>query len=498
MYNVKKLDDEYITTNYEREQFDNLKYIKSTVTGYVNDSYINTDTQNALYESPYSMATLVLSKDAISTQETEKNMKIRIVAVGDERYDQEKWKNGTFLLKLPKDIIDININSVDCSDSKVTVDSYETYENNGERFIKINTSNDEITNYELTIDCNITPDPRKETVTEDFELYAINEEANDYANPVSDIYDVNDNLNTSEKVNRSTKGISLISPNSLLTNQYITDYDDTGNIAVAPQIAIVDKDRRNAKVNIEVNNNYTSTISEVKVLGRIPFEGNKFAINGSDMGSDFGVSMTDEGIKVSNELKDIVKIYYSENGEATKDLNDDNNAWTQMPNDFSKIKSYMIDFGDYQLSKGEKQILTFDVSIPEGIEYNKVAYSHHAVYFSLDTTEGKYRTSTEPNKVGMMIAKKYDVELIKYQKGKANAVSGATYEVFEDGQDTVKTKATNINGKLTIEGLYINRTYVVKEIKTPVDYELSDEVVKFTTSENDGKIAVTKIEGNVK
>ena len=42
IYHVKNLDDEYITKNYTREQFDNLKYINSTLTGYVGNSYINT------------------------------------------------------------------------------------------------------------------------------------------------------------------------------------------------------------------------------------------------------------------------------------------------------------------------------------------------------------------------------------------------------------------------------------------------------------------------
>ena len=497
-YNVKKLDDEYITTNYEREQFDNLKYIKSTVTGYVNDSYINTDTQNALYESPYSMATLVLSKDAISTQETEKNMQIKIEALGNEKNNQDKWLNGAFLIKLPKDIIDIDISSVNSSDSKVTIDSYEIYENNGERFIKINTSNDEATDYILTVNCNITSDPRKETATEYFELYASNENAIDYLNTSEDIYDVNDNLNTIEMVNKYVKAISLISPNSLLTNQMATNYDDEGSVAIAPQIAVVNKERRSATVNVEVNNNYSSTISEVKILGRIPFEGNKYTINGSDMGSTFTATMTEDGIKIPEDLQVDVKVYYTENGEASNDLSNEENGWTQTPTDYSKVKSYLIDFGNYQLAKGEKQVITYDINIPQGLEYNDVAYGHHAVYFSLDTTEGKYRTQTEPNKVGFMIAKKYDLELTKYQKNKDNIVSGATYAIYEDGNEEKRTRVTRNDGKLSLTGLYIGKTYVVIEIKSPSEYELNEEVVKFTTSENDGKISVEKIEGNVK
>ena len=498
VYHVKKLDDEYITKNYTREQFDNLKYIKSTLTGYIGNSYINTDTHSAHYEAPYSFAKISLSKNAISTQETEKDMQIKIEAMGDENANQEKWQNGVFLVKLPKDIVDIDVSSVVSSTSSVTVMSYESFEENGERFIKIITANTNPTIFTLTINCSVTPDPRIATVSENVELYASNENGVGYFNPVEDIYDVNDNLNKSEKVNKSTVSLSLISPNSLLTNQIATNYDENGSTVVAPQTAVVSKERRSATVNVEINNNYSSTISEVKILGRVPFEGNKYAINGQSMGSTFTATMTNEGIQLPTALKDVAKVYYSTNGEATQDLTNAQNGWTQTPSDYSKVKSYLIDLSEHQLAKGEKHTISYNINIPAGLSYNKVAYSHHAVYFSLDTTEGKYRTQTEPNKIGFMIAKQYDLELTKYQKGKSKIVSGATYAVYEDGNEEARTRVTGVDGKLTLTGLYVDKTYVVKEVKSPDDYELNEEVVKFTTSESDGKLNVTKNEGTVK
>ena len=498
IYHVKNLDDEYITKNYTREQFDNLKYINSTLTGYVGNSYINTDTHSAHYEAPYSFAKISLSKNAISTQETEKNMQIKIEAQGDENANQEKWQNGAFLVKLPKDIVDIDVSSVVSSTSSVTVMSYESFEENGERFIKIITSNTNPTTFTLTINCSVTPDPRIATTSENVELYASNENGVDYYNPAEDIYDVNDKLNKLEKINKSTVSLSLISPNSLLTNQVATNYDENGSVTVAPQIAIVSKERRNATVNVEINNNYSSTISEVKILGRVPFEGNKYTINGQEMGSTFTATMTNEGIQLPIALKDVAKVYYSTNGEATQDLTNAQNEWTQIPSDYSKVKSYLIDLGDHQLAKGEKHSISYNINIPAGLAYNKVAYSHHAVYFNLDTAEGKYRTQTEPNKIGFMIAKQYDLELTKFQKNKSKIVSGATYAVYEAGNEETRTRVTGIDGKLKLTGLYIDKTYVVKEIKSPTDYELNEEVVKFTTSESDGKLNVIKNEGTVK
>ena len=498
VFNLKELDDEYITENYTRADFDNLKYIKSTLAGYVGETCINIDTHNASYEAPYSIASVSLNKTAISTQETEKDMQVKIKATGDEVANQISWRNGAFLLKLPKDIIDVEINYVESNISNVTVSSYETYEENGERFIKINTTNQTPTSFDLTIYCYMTPDPRIPTTTESFELYASNEEAIDYYNATADIYDVNGNLNTTEKIAKSTVNISLVSPNSLLTNQVASNYDENGSIAVAPQLAIVSKDMRSATVNIELNNNYSNAISDVQILGRVPFKGNKYAVTNEDMGSTFTATMTNAGITLPDILKSVVTVYYSENGDATRDLTDTSNGWTTTPSDYSKVKSYLIDFGDYKLAKDEKHTVSYNINIPAGLSYNQVAYSHHGVYFSLDTTEGKYKTRTEPNKAGFMIAKQYDLELTKYQNNKTNGVSGATYAIYEDGSNEAKTRVTGVNGKLTLTGLYVDRTYIIEEIKSPDDYELNGDVVVFTTSESNGNLVVTKESGTVK
>ena len=451
VYNIKQLDDEYILANYTREEFDELQYIKSTLTGYLGGTLINTDTHSASYEAPYAIVAINSSKTALSTQETEKNMKLAIQANANENANQVKWLNGAFLLKMPEDILDIEINSVTSSNSNVKIISYEQYEEGGIKYIKINTENTMPTTYNINIDCNITPDPRIATKTESITLYAYNENAVDYSNKTADIYDVNDNLNTSEMVAKATCSISLVSPNSLLTNQTATNYDDKASIAVAPQIATISKEQRSADINIQIKNNYASSISEVVILGRVPYEGNTYAINGADLGSNFTVAMKNTGISLPEELKNKAVVYYSENGEATKDLSDSNNGWTTTPTDFSKVKSYLISLENNTLAIGATHNFTYTIEIPEGLNYNQVAYSHHAVYFSLDTAEGKYRTQTEPNKLGLMIAKQYDLELTKYQTEKQTTVSGATYSITEEGTEESRTRVTRKQRKLKLK-----------------------------------------------
>ena len=117
VYNLKSLDDEYITTNYTREAFDELQYIKSALTGYVGGNYINTDEHQANYEAPYSLADISLSNNTVSTQITEENLKITIEAIKQSSSNQIGWIDGSFLVKLPEEILTAEINNVEINNS---------------------------------------------------------------------------------------------------------------------------------------------------------------------------------------------------------------------------------------------------------------------------------------------------------------------------------------------------------------------------------------------
>lgn len=498
VYHIKELNDEIITTKYTKEQFNNLKYIRSTLEGYFGNQRMDSDVHEAHYEAPISVASIHLSQNAISTQETQKNFEIRIATNTDERSNETKWTNGAFLVKLPKDIIDLDISQVKISNNQVEVTNYEQYVEEGNYYIKINTESEEPQNYVITVICDITADPRIPTTNEEIELYAYNEYNANYYYEAEDIYDINHNLNTVEMVNKQITTVTLTSPNSLLTAQSASNYDEKGSTVIAPQVANVSKEQKQATIFVEISNNYSNTISEVKILGKIPFTNNTYVINGNNMGSNFDTIMTDEGILLPEELKEVATIYYSEQENPTNDLEDSKNGWTIAPEDFSRIKTYLVDLGEKSLARGEKHQISYHIVLPEGLNYNQVSYSHHAVYFSLDTTEGRYRTQTEPNKLGFRIAKQYDLEVTKYQTGKNKVVSGATYRIREEGEEG-KTRVTGNDGKLSLKNLYIDTIYTLEEIKSPVEYELNNETIQFVANqEDDGHIVVKKLNGNVR
>ena len=516
VYSQKQLDDEYITTNYTREQFDELKYIESHLNVYAGPKLLGTLSHMANYEAPYSIAQLTLSQNTLSTQLTEKNEILTIKATANESANQVGWTNGSFLIKLPADIISTDINTVEINNSSISLTSYEYIENDNGKFIKINTKNTSNTaqTFEVKIDTNITPDPRIATTTENFELWASNEEGVDYYYNSADIYDVNDNLNLDEKVHKSTTLVSLIAPNSLLTNQTASGFDKTGTQIVSPQIADVkpqlatvsqDTPEKTVKIGAQIKNNYSSVITDVVMLGKIPFEGNTYVLSGEDLGSEFTTKMTDAGIEVPEALQGKVTVYYSENETPDKDLSNTENGWktAEKITNWDNIKTYLIDFQDVEIASGAEYTFYYTIQVPNGLDYNKKTFSHHGVYFSLKTPEGKYKTQTEPNKLGIRIAEKYNLELQKYQTGKQNLVPGATYKVTKEATDTddeeVATAVTNAEGILQLQNLYAKRTYAIEEIKVPEDYELNTDVIKIIgTVQADGSLQVTKTQGTTR
>ena len=399
VYNIKEIDDDKITEKYEREEFDNLQYIKSTLVGYLGETYVETDTHQANYEAPVSVATISISNNTISTQSTEENDIITITADANTSANQVAWQNGIFLVKLPEEIIDAQINNVSISNSNVTIESYELIEQEGSIFIKIVTKNSTPLSYNISIDVDLSPDPRNATATRQIELYASNENGSDYYYSARDIYDVNNNLNTDEYVNHTTTSLSMVSPNSLLTNQTATNFDDQGSEVVSPEVAdlkpvyaVVDQEQgeQTATIGVQIRNNYASTISEIQILGKIPFEGNTYVLNGADLGSSFTTKMTDAGITVPEELQEYATVYYSENTNPSNDLSDTSNGWVtaEEVTNWDNIKTYIIDLGDYVMETGAEYVFNYTVKIPNGLEFNQVSYSHHGVYFCLDTDEG--------------------------------------------------------------------------------------------------------------
>ena len=509
---IKNIDDDYVTNNFTEEQFDNFRYINTTVAAYIDNNKVLNISGSATYEAPYSSASISVSPNNLRTQETLENATITLTMDKMEERSLIGWKDGIFLVKIPNDIAETNINRISCTNSNVEILNYEYFENIQGKFIKIITKNktDEAVPNSIQINCNFTADMRALEGYRYFELYAINGSIERYSSGKYDAYDVDDDENLVEIVNYSTTSMMFSTPSGLLTYEMISDYDDEGNVMLSPQRADiirkaeVSNENNTAKVTVCLDNKYTS-ISDVKILGKVPFTNNTELFTDVNLNSEFTAHMLEGGFEIPVELQyKGVKVYYSENENPTKDLSNLENGWMKLDevNNWDNIKTYLIDFGSGNMETGNSYSLSYNLVIPEGVQYNKASYSHHGVYFNINTINGKYASQTAPFKLGLMIARKYDLELTKYQIGKNKTVPGATYVVTDQSGLTGSgnsSKATNENGKALFKNLYVNRKYRLYEIDSPIDYELNDSEVKFEVVENgDGTLKLNILSGTTK
>ena len=511
VYNVKELELEKVLKDFTKEQIKDLDMGYTYLTGICNIEGQNAGIANRIdsvkFVSEKSNSKISIQTQKLPTQEVLNNQKIYI----DTLYNEgviAKWQNGEFLIEIPKEIINMNIKNVSVSDSKVKIVAYDLYKKDDKYFIKIITENEEpITSYKITIDCTMTPDPRVASSNKTIRLYDHNKYCNEYYNEIPDVYDVDSDNNTSELVGTASTSINLLSPTSLITLETITNYDDKKDdeITIAPNIAEVTRETKEATINISLTNNYPNTVSGVQILGKIPFEGNTYVLNPNELGSKFTTTMKEQGIKIPEELKEKAVVYYSENENPDKNLDNSKNGWTLKENvqDFNKIKTYLIDIKQYTIQVGKTYTFNYTINISDKTDYNIVSYSDHAVYYEYDTEGGKLQLSTEPNKVGIRITRKYKLELTKTKENFNNLrVPGATYKIEYvdiEGNERTRILTTDSNGNINMDELYVGKTYKITEMKAPGNYVLNNETIEFTVVEDEqGKLKVkTASEGKI-
>ena len=497
IYNIKELNTKKILADFTKEEVEDINLMYTYVTGVCNiegqQQGVVKDIDYVYYVSEKSNGKISVETKKIPTQDVLNN-KIYISAETNQ-YGDSKWKDGEFLVELPQEIIGMKINKVSIDNENVKLVAYDLYENDGKYFIKIITSNEEPESFKITVDCDMTPDPRSPSINKEIKLYSYNKYCNIYYHEGQDEYDVDSDNNTNEDVGISITNLNLLSPTSLITLETITNYNKENEITIAPNVAAVEKDQRQAQINIGLTNNYPNVISGVQILGKIPFEGNKFILNDKNLGSNFTTTMTNDGITIPEELKEKAMVYYSEKENPDKDLLNADNGWTLKEDvkDFSKIKTYLIDVTQYTIDIGKNYSFNYTVNIPEGISYNSTSYSNHAVFYELNTSGGKLQLSTEPNKVGLRIVRKYKLQINKSKQGfEQTKVSGATYTVDcsdTEGNVTTRILTTNSDGIVNMKNLFIGVTYTVKELKSPDNYLLNDEVLQFKVIEDEtGKL----------
>ena len=502
VYNVKGFNIDRIKQDFTQEEAKNLTQIKTHFRGTMQIAGETTEystEENAYFEDETSVVNFSTSKNEINTQ-TSNYLQIEINP-NVSQYNTSTWTDEQYLVKIPEDIINLTINDITTDNQEnVRIKNYYQYKDNGNIFIKIEMEGEGFSLYRLLLDCIVETNPTAESKTPEVELYAYNAENNNYytTDQSEDIYDINNNNNTQEKIGRKTDTISIVQEDTLLTYQSTSDATPENDTIYAPLTAIVENEDRTATVDITLQNNKETSISDVKVLGTMPFAGNKYQLTGEDLGSTYNAELVSDGIVLPDELARYATVYYSTNVDVNDDTTDPSNNWTLAPDSYTDVKHFLIVFNRYEIQPDEKVTVSYKIRIPEQIEYNEVSYSTHTVYYSENTETETSRKTVEVNKLGFMLTKRVNLNIATISKEDNSGVEGATFKLVEMGtRGTTTLKETNAEGKVIFEQLFLERDYTLEQIGVSDDYVRNQDVISFRAYEEDGQIKLNVTNGNM-
>lgn len=335
-------------------------------------------------------AKLEINKDNLSTV-IENNVEIKaILKTNSEQNDL--YKNPTIQIELPEEIEKIDINSINLLyEDELKIKDYNI---NG-KILTINLSGEQ-TQYKqsaiegATIIANVNISINKKAAAKETQINMtyLNENAVSY---------------NEGNIGREVQGIKIVAPKDVTTINSIKDLSiETIGQEETRKVTIARGDKaRQLETNIEIINNNAESIENVRTMGTFPTRNDENNIDTKIV----------EPVNVEN-----AKIYYTENENATEDIQNSENAWTESISDNTKVRKYLIEID--KIEAGESIQGTYKFEIPENLEYNEQAKQGYNVKYLNSSTDVENDVDSTIIELQTGIGPKADGKLIATRAGK--------------------------------------------------------------------------------
>ena len=346
-------------------------------------------------EKPTTSAELKLSRNSLST--IAENKETFTIVLNNTKASNDLYKNPVFEIEMPEYVKEFNIlNSsiINAEDAFEIKDAKVLKNENGKILVKVELKGDQLkynTNNitkgtNITIDSIIKLDNYTPSKEENISFTFKNEKATSLVNE-----------------GKQEVKINLDAPIGVVSVNKLANYNNVGSsIESVSQGKVTDKieifaEPKVSTAEILIMNNNKTDIENIKILGRIPFKGNKDVKTGNDLGTTVDTELVS---KIQNENNVDATIYYSTKAEATQDINKDN-GWTDAPDNLENVKSYLIVLNNYKMTPGEKISFKYNYRIPGDLEHNNNIYgSFETLYEEVKDNVRNAGTST-PDLVGL-------------------------------------------------------------------------------------------------
>ena len=380
--------------DYSRTQMQSFVELRAEVEGKTNTTTYNGTIETELKE-PETKVELEINKPNLTTVLTNENVEIRAILNTSSVYNG-LFENPTLRFTLPSYIKRVNLKGTNILlGNGLELENATLTGENGQVVITIELKGTQ-TEYAIdaeykgaiiVLNTDLTTDTLTPSGSDKITLEYTNE------NEVA--------TNTEGTVSAD---INYVAPSGVVTANGVSNYkdgeDDVLSISEEPITLPIDtySDERTTTVEGTVINNYENDISNISILGRIPAQGNTQIDTNNDLGSTFSMPLQTQ-IQVEGVDNSNYTVYYSDNANATNDLQDSNNGWSTTARTTSK--SYLIVFNaDYKMESGTKIDISYDMVMPENLTPDNDAYTMYKVYYTNNSNIGSMVESKASSVIG--------------------------------------------------------------------------------------------------
>lgn len=299
-------------------------------------------------------ATIEVNKESLSTI-VSNNMEIKAVLTSNnEKYNL--YNNPEIEIKLPEQVENIQINSVDL-----------LYENE----LKIKDYRVEGRTLKLTLEGAQTQ-YKEETIQGATIIIQANVEVNRKA-PTSD-EEITMTYKNGE-IKDAVTPIKIVAPTDITAIYSIQDLgiETIGQEQNKPVLVQRGSEEKQLEAQIEVINNQEETIEKAKILGNFPTNHKE---------NNMEIEILKE---IDVQANQSAKVYYSENENATEELENRENGWSESITNPSKVSKYLIVVDE--LETGASILGQYTYKIPANLEYNQTAKTDYQVKYANSHTK---------------------------------------------------------------------------------------------------------------
>lgn len=441
------------------ESYNNLMVINSlSQKEKETEEYLKTEEKaiSIPFEETTTKARLTMSRERLSTIVNNENVEFKI-ELGNNTDNSDLYMDPRFDIEFPSYVEDINI-----KDYKILYDDeleikyvQKLQSDNGNLLLRVQLdglqtkfSTGTITNgTNIVLSTDIKVNILTPSADDEIKMYYYNINTKNYENLVQ---------TKDGKAGLTTLPVSFAAPIGLISVSNWQGFDDTARQVMSvnqgkttEQIGIY-RPTTLSKMYVILMNNTGNMCNDISVLGRIPFKGNKSVLEGEDLGTTQDTYLRSYIVPEKLETNKI-KIYYSENGEATRDLTNPNNGWVEQVEDFTKIKSFLIVGNDYELEPEKLIGFSYYVELQDKMSYNNDINFNFATYYTENAPEASLRRESESDVIGLTTGKGPDLKITQ-------EVTGADENGNIKEKGLLKYKVTVVN-----EGTEVAQNVVIKD-----------------------------------